>query len=84
MHECTSRCNNDLDCEVCSHGVNIAQDECKDCEVENEDAKENMVDIEIKHIREDEVDLMNLPKPEQWSPIFTRHWFDEKIIGFSW
>lgn len=42
IHVCTNRCNDDLDCEVCDHGVNIAQDECQDCIAQEEDANDHL------------------------------------------
>lgn len=38
----------------------------------------------IQRAEEGEYDLENLPKPEPWTPIFTRDWFDLNILGISW
>ena len=53
IHICTSRCNNDIDCEICEHGENIAQDLCQLCEDKQKDIEE-LLDLEIKSLREEE------------------------------
>ena len=53
IHICTSRCNNDIDCEICEHGENIAQDLCQLCEEKQKDIEE-LLDLEIKSLREEE------------------------------
>lgn len=40
-HECTSRCNNDIDCPMCEHGYSVDNDEvCPICDDQALDAQD--------------------------------------------